>query len=168
VVLQRLRRIEAEFNKKFVATRYHKVPDANRFVMAVAFEGDRKCGSRHAHLLVRVPSGSKKRVPRAMLVGMFPFEFQFLWHKFSPTPALWAQKRNRFPWEPDVGHEPLILFGRANAARKIYTVKQVRKTDVCWSRFEFATPPKFGNFHNENLRAIKDRDRQKRLALGLR
>jgi hypothetical protein len=166
-VLRRLRRIEAEFNKKFVATRYHKVLDANRFVIAVAFEGDRKCGSRHVHLLVRVPGGQKKRLPRAILVGMFPFEFRFLWHKFSPVPTLWVVKRKMFPWEVQVEYEPLILFGRANAARKIYTVKQVRRTDVRWSRFEFVTPPKFGTFQNENLRAIKNRDRQKRLALGL-
>ena len=165
--LRRLRRIEAEFNKKLVATRYHKVPDANRHTIAVAFDGQTKCGSRHAHVLVRIPSGQKKRVSRAMLAGIFPFELRFLWHKFSPTPALWVKKRNRFPWEVEVEHEPVIAIARANAARKIYTVKQVRESDVSWSRFEFVTPPKFGIFQNENLRAIKNRDRQKRLALGL-
>jgi hypothetical protein len=166
-VLRRLRRIEAGFNKKYVVTRYHKVPDTKRYMMAVAFEGQTKCGSRHTHVLVRIPSGQKKRVSRAMLVGMFPFEFRFLWHKFSPTPALWVEKRNRFRWEVEVEHESVIAIARANAARKIYTVKQIRESDVAWSRFEFVTPAKFGIFQNENLRAIKNRDRQKRLALGL-
>jgi hypothetical protein len=59
-VLRRLRRIEAEFNKRYVATRYHKVPDNGRFVMAVAFEGQRSRGTRHAHVLVRVPRGGQE------------------------------------------------------------------------------------------------------------
>ena len=40
------------------------------------------------------------------------------------------------PWED-------ITFGRANTARTIYTVKDVRQAEVSWSRFEFVTPPKF-------------------------
>src|SRR5262245_62753884 len=86
--LPRLRRIEAGFNKKYVATRYHKVPDAKRYLMVVAFEGETECGTRHAHILVRVPSCSKKTwLSRTILVSWFPFEFRFLWHKFSQSPA---------------------------------------------------------------------------------
>ena len=64
-----------------------------------------------------------------------------------------------YPWED-------ITFGRANTARKIYTVKDIRQAEVSWSRFEFVTPPKFDKFkmkteHNHN------RDRQRRAALGL-
>lgn len=135
--------------------------------MAVAFEGETECGTRHAHILVRVPRGGKKKwLSPATLISWFQFEFRFLWHKFSSAPALWALKRRQFPWEPDAEHEPLLSFGRANAARAIYAVKQVRGTDVAWSRFEFVTPPKFKDFTNENLEVIKNRDRQKRLALG--
>jgi hypothetical protein len=168
-VLQRLRRIEAGFNKRYVVTRYHKVPDADRYVMAVAFEGETECGTRHAHILVRVPSGGKKQwLSQAILIGWLPFEFRFLWHKFSSAPALWALKRKQFPWESELEHEPLLSFGTANTARGIYTVKKVRETEVAWSKFEFVTPPKFKDFANENLKAISSRDRQARLALGLR
>jgi hypothetical protein len=52
-VLWRLRRIEAELNKRYVATRHHKVPSESRFQIAVAFEGERNCGTRHAHVLQR-------------------------------------------------------------------------------------------------------------------
>src|SRR5262249_17729843 len=127
--------------------------------------GETECGTRHAHILVRVPRGGKKKwLSPATLISWFQFEFRFLWHKFSSAPALWALKRRQFPWEPDAEHEPLLSFARANAARAIYAVKQVRGTDVAWSRFEFVTPPKFKDFTNENLEVIKNRDRQKRLA----
>jgi hypothetical protein len=72
------------------------------------------------------------------------------------------------PWERDTEHEPLLCFGRANVARRIYAVKDVREKDVLWSRFELVTPPKSKNFTNANLELIRNRDRQKRLALGLR
>jgi hypothetical protein len=173
LVLKLLRRIEAHFCKKYVATRYHKLPDANRFLMAVAFEGESKCGSRHAHVLVRVPRTNKKQISQSRLIATFPSEFLSLWLKFM-RPAM--ADRNLFPYQrggegygkvQHLGRKPLLSFGRANVARQIYTVKQVREADVPWSRFEFVTPPKFGTFKNENLRVIKNRDRQKRLLLGL-
>jgi hypothetical protein len=71
-VLQLLRRIEAHFCKKYVATRYHKLPDTNRFLMAVAFEGESKCGSRHAHLLVRLPGMNKKQISQSQLILLPP------------------------------------------------------------------------------------------------
>jgi hypothetical protein len=42
----------AHFCKKYVATRYHKIPDANRFLMAVAFEGRRFGVADHNRALI--------------------------------------------------------------------------------------------------------------------
>jgi hypothetical protein len=174
LVLKLLRRIEGHFCKKYVATRYHKLPDASRFLMAVAFEGETRSGSRHAHLLVRVPRTNKKQISQSRLIATFPSEFRFMWLKFRRTATA---DTNLFPYQRcgegyrrahDHGRKSLLLsFARANVARKIYTVKQVREAEVLWSRFEFATPRKFETFQNENLRVIKNRDRQKRLVLGL-
>jgi hypothetical protein len=174
LVLKFLRLIEARLCKKYVATRYHKLSDDDRFLMAVAFEGESKCGSRHAHLLVRIPRTTKKHIPQSKLIAAFPFEFRSLWLKFSRSAMaderqFHHQKGKEAYRKPqDFRRESLLRIDRANAAREIYTVKYVREADVSWSRFEFVTPPKFLVFKNKNLRAIKNRDRQKRLALGLR
>jgi hypothetical protein len=160
VILKLLRRIEAHFCKTYVSTRYHKIPDANRFLMAVAFEGESKCGSRHAHVLVRVPRTNKKQISQSRLIATFPSEFLSLWLKLARGGEGYGKLQY-------LGRKPLLSFGRANIARQIYTVKQVREADVPWSRFEFVTPPKFATLNNENLRVIKNRNRQKRLALCL-
>jgi hypothetical protein len=60
-----------------------------------------------------------------------------------------------------------IAITPANDARNVYTVKNVRRDPVPWSRFEFVRPPKFKKFSNENLSVIRNRDRQKKAALGL-
>jgi hypothetical protein len=132
-----------------------------RFCMAVAFEGDAKRGDRHAHILAYVPRPSKRRISQSMMIGLFPGEFRFLWNKIRPLSAphfeeVWTP----YPWEE-------LSFGRANTARTIYTVKDVRQAEVSWSRFEFVTPPKFDKFINENLSVIRNRDRQRRAALAL-
>jgi hypothetical protein len=57
--------------------------------------------------------------------------------------------------------------GAANTARTIYTVKDVRQAEVSWSRFEFVTPPKWAKFTNKNLSVIRNRDQQRRAALGI-
>ena len=44
--------------------------------MAVAFEGERRCGTRHAHVLAYVPTPTKIRISREMLVNLFPEEFR--------------------------------------------------------------------------------------------
>ena len=99
-----------------------------------------------------------------MLSNLFPFEFRFLWNKLELSSAQteseyrWARERD--PWAD-------IKITPANAARHVYTVKDVRQADVSWSRFEFVTPPKFEKFKNENRSVIRNRDRQKRVALGM-
>jgi hypothetical protein len=154
-----LRRIDALLSKKFLATRYDKLPDDARFLMVVAFEGERECGTRHAHILVRIPLPVKKRISHSMLKSIFVSEFMFLWR--SPTTDQIFEI-----WPIDTESEPLV-FERANAARATYTVKDVGPIDLSWSRFEFVTPPKFKPFKNENLSVLQNRDHQKRITLGL-
>ena len=160
-VLHRLSSIEATFCGKYLVNRYHKLPDEARYSMVVAFEGEAKCGWRHAHILAYVPPPTKKRFSHSMMIRLFPWEFESLWNKLTSLSAP-AFKRVQIerPWEQ-------IHFGAANTARTIYTVKDVRQAEVPWSRFEFVTPPKWETFTNENLSVIRNRDRERRSALGL-
>ena len=87
-----------------------------------------------------------------MMIGLFPWQFRFLWNKIRLLSAPdFEQAWMPYPWED-------ITFGRANTARIIYTVKDVRQAEVSWSRFEFVTPPKFKKFRNKNLSVIRNRD----------
>jgi hypothetical protein len=162
-VLKRLRTIEAILCGKYLANRYHKLPDEARFSMAVAFEGEVRLGTRHAHILAYIPTPTKQRIPQSMLSNFFPFEFRFQWNKLELSSAQteseyrWARARD--PWAD-------IKITPANTARDVYTVKDVRQADVSRSRFEFVTPPKFETFKNENLSVIRNRDRQKRAVLA--
>jgi hypothetical protein len=157
-VLHRLRAIEATFCGNCLVNRYHKLPDEARYSMVVAFEGEAKCGSRHAHILAYVPPPRKKYISHSTVISLFTWEFAFLWNKFTP---FFKRDRIKPPWEK-------IKFGRANTARAIYAVKDVRQAEVSWSRFEFVTPPKWAQFNNKNLSVIRNRDRQRRVALGHR
>ena len=161
-VLRRLRLIEARLCKRYLLNRYHKLPHRDRFTMAVAFEGERTLGTRHAHILVHIPRPLKHCASRLMLVSLFPWQFQFLWHSMRPE-----HDRYPPPWQPRVIDKPMV-FGRVNTARKIYTVKRVQQIELPWSRFEFVTPPKTRKFQNQNLSVIRNRDRQKRIALKRR
>ena len=141
-----------------------KASQEARFSMVVAFEGEVRLGTRHAHLLAFIPAPTKKRIPQSMLSNLFPFEFRFLWNKLELSSARteseyrWAREQD--PWAD-------IKMSPANAARHVYPVKDVRQAEVSWSRFEFVTPPKWEKFKNENRSAIRNRDRQKRVALGM-
>jgi hypothetical protein len=160
-VLRRLRLIEAILCKKYLLTRYHKLPDRDRFSMLVAFEGEKRLGTRHAHILVHIPQPRKKWTDRSMVVRLFCWEFRALWHRVTP-PA----ERQESILSPKGRQKPLT-FGRINAARTIYTVKSVQGVEIPWSRFEFVTPPKVRKFENENLSVIRDRDRQKCLGCAV-
>jgi len=46
-LLRRLRRIEAELCKNYIAKRYHHLPDQHRFSMVVGIEGEQTKGTRH-------------------------------------------------------------------------------------------------------------------------
>jgi hypothetical protein len=161
VVLKRLQAIEASLCAKYLVNRYHELPEEARFSMAIGFEGERTLGTRHAHIVAYVPPPIKKHVSHAMLIGLFPSEFRFLWNKMRLLSApdfeeAWIE----YPWED-------ITFGRVNVARSIYPAKDVRQHEVSWSRFEFVTPPKFRTFKNENLGVRHNKDRQRRAVLGL-
>jgi hypothetical protein len=155
-VLKRLRSIEATLCGKYLVNRYHKLPDEARYSMVVAFEGEARLGTRHAHILAYVPKPINKRIPQSMLSSLFAFEFRFLWNKFSSTPNKTYEDWIRIKSAP------------ANTARTIYTVKELRQADISWSRFAFVTPPKFEKFRNENLSVIRNRDRQRSAVLGIR
>jgi hypothetical protein len=162
-IMKRLRAIEAALCGKYLVNRYNKLSDKARFSTVVAFEGEVRLGNRHAHLLAYVPSPTKKRVPQSMLINLFPSEFRFLWKKFDILSARGARQykaRNYDLWTT-------IAISPANIARNVYTVKNVRRDPVPWSRFEFVRPPKFKKFSNENLSVIRNRDRQRKAALGL-
>jgi hypothetical protein len=157
-ILRRLRTIEASLCGKYLVNRYQKLPDDKRFSMVVAFEGEVKLGTRHAHILAYIPTPTKKRIPQSMLSNFFPFEFRFLWNKLelssARTESEYRRARTLDPWAD-------IKISPANVARDIYTVKDLRQADVPWSRLEFVTPPKHKKFKNENLSAISNRNRQK-------
>ena len=162
-VLKRLRAIEAILCGKYLRNRYHRLPDEARFSMVVAFEGEAKLGTRHAHILAYIPTPTKKGVPQSMLSNLFPSEFRFLWKKLdllsAPTESGYRRAREQDHWSD-------IKITPANVARHVYTIKDLRQADVPWSRFEFVTPPKFGKFKNENLSVARNRDRQKRAVLA--
>ena len=158
-VLQLLKSTEGTLCGKYLVNRYRKLPDEARYSMVVAFEGEAKCGSRHAHILAYVPPPTKKRFSHSMMISVFPWEFESLWNKLTSLSAP-AFKRVQIERQQ-------IHFGAANTARTIYTVKDVRQAEVSWSRFEFVTPPKWETFTNENLSVIRNRDQQRRAALGI-
>ncbi len=153
LLLKRVRRIENELCRKFLVNRYHKLPDHLRFTMAVAFEGERRCGTRHAHMLVFVPTPSKIRISRDMLVFLFPEEFRFRWERLKREDGGGADQANDAPWFGK------LRFGRTNMARSTYAAKDVRQLEVPWSRFEFVTAPKRSKFMNRNLSVIQNKSR---------
>lgn len=171
-VLKRLTTIDAILSKKYLVGRYHKLPSDARFLTGVAFEGERDCGTRHAHILVRIPTPLKK-CTRPMLLSFFPFEFTFLWHTLNSTDLemrVWSP-----PWPKTKRKSQPIEFCRAGVRRITYTVKDVQSDTTkrvqsvreAGSRFEIVQPQRWHKFTNENLSVIRNRDRQKRADLGL-
>jgi hypothetical protein len=139
ILIKTLTHMCAGFNKSYVSARYHKLGDPNQFSMILTFEGEVVCGTRHAHILVKVPTPRKRHISRDTLISWFPFEFRWLWQVFNPLPS-------RFEYDILSAIEnDGLTFGRANTARKIYTAKDVRQSDVSWSRLEFIPPAKTGS-----------------------
>ena len=151
--LRRLRLIDAIFSKKYLSSRYHKLPSDQRFLILLAFEGQQASGDLHAHMLVRLPTALKKGV-RSMLIGAFPFQFRFLWDGLNS--GAWSTALAALC--PGDAPKP-IHFEPANLARKVYTVSWVHAPAP---RFEIIPPPKWHKFENENLKVIRNRDKQKR------
>jgi hypothetical protein len=146
-VVRRLRLIEAMLTSQHVSRRYHKLPDEARYRFIVAFEGERICGTRHAHILAYIPLARKNSFSQASTVAFFPMEFRFLWDNVLGS-----------------GSDSSPKFALATTSNKIYTVKNVEED----SRFEFVSPPQTQKiFCNDNLRITRNRDAQKRQSLGL-
>jgi hypothetical protein len=173
-MLRRLRTIEATLCGRYLTKKYHKLPDTARFCLLVAFEGERLNGTRHAHILAYLPKPTKRKISHEMLMGMFPQEFRFLWHKLEPPMKQWHpphdeicddhQKESEIEWQFG---KPAIKFKRPSTKDIIYTVKNVRLAEVDWSRFEVVRPPHSEPFINKNLNVIRNRNRQRRRQLGL-
>jgi hypothetical protein len=188
-MVRRVRMIEAILCGRYLTKRYHKLPDTMRFSMLVVFEGERRNGDRHAHILAYLPKSTKRKTSHEMLMSLFPQEFRFLWHKLEPPTIERYRLSNKVGSDPlkeryrsssKVGGIPLKeseiewQFGKAairfeciTPNRATYTIKHVRLSDVPWSRFEFATPPRFKAFNNKNLSVIRNRNRQRRRQVGL-
>ena len=130
-VIERWRTIEAKLCGEYLVNRYHKLPDEARFVSLIAFEGERECGTRHAHVLVYVPTVTKKctRISREMLLSILREKFQFLWATLKPHGTESRTYLER--WYEALNE---LHFEDANVARSIYTIKDVRLRDVPWSR----------------------------------
>jgi hypothetical protein len=158
-VIGRLRLIEAILCGKHLVNRYHKLPDEQRFSLAVAFEGEVKNGDRHAHILAYVPPSTKRRTSHQMMIGLFPGQFRYLWATLKRANNKSTDSVDWFDLlsEPD--------FKQATANRKVYVVKHHRLRDVPWSRFDFVTPPKSKPFTNQTLSVIQNRNKQRRAAL---
>jgi hypothetical protein len=73
LVLKRLRLIENELCRTYLVNRHSKLPANARFTMAIAFEGERDVGTRHAHILAYVPQPTKRRISQQMAIGLFSF-----------------------------------------------------------------------------------------------
>jgi hypothetical protein len=126
-VVERLRIIEAQLCGEYLGNRYHKMADHERFVSLVAFEGERRCGTHHAHVLVYVPAVTKKctRISREMLLAVLKEEFRFLWATLRPHGT--ESRTDRERWYK-MRYE--LQFGDANVAGSKYAVKDVRLRDV--------------------------------------
>jgi hypothetical protein len=66
LILKRLRRIENELCRRYLVNRYYKLPAHARYSFAIAFEGQRQCGTRHAHILAHIPSPTKSRLSQML------------------------------------------------------------------------------------------------------
>jgi hypothetical protein len=162
-VLKRLTTIVAILSKRYLVSRYHKLPTEARFIFGVAFEGERCCGSRHAHILVRIPPLMKK-CTREELVDRFPLEFEQLWHTLSLSAD--SILKPSLPSIPKSEKTVPLEFCRAQVARTIYSVKKVQSAEENWSRFAIILQSQVTKFKNKNLSVVQNRDRQKRAALG--
>jgi len=136
VVLTRLRAIEATLCGKYLVNRYNRLPDESRFSMVVGFEGDTKCGTRHAHILAYIPSPTRRCLSHRMLMSVFPFEFRFLWNRYAaPCSFSWWSEERNVPYEIEdqairsrERANPPLRFGGVNVYRIIYAAKNVPGT----------------------------------------
>ena len=165
IVLKILRQIANDLTKKFVANNDTKLPFNERVSMLVGFEGQREFGTRHAHVLVHIPS-PRKKCTREMLLSHFGCDFRFSWYNLKRKMAGRPEKETSTRWLDDPSAAENIQISEANEARAVYTIKDLRRDDVPWSRVEFIPGPRSKLFNNENLNAIRNKNRQRRAYLA--
>lgn len=169
LVLKRLRRMENELCKRYLINKYWKLPANARFTMAIALEGERELGTRHAHILAYIPQPTSKKISQEMVISLFPSEFCSRWVQLKHS-ASWDISRSFYIGSNaetlDAAFPTGIQFGEANRVRIAYTVKDVGPNDLPWSRFELVTAPKSKKFSNGNSSVIHNRNRQRRRHLG--
>ena len=126
LVLKRLRRIENKLCKGYLINKYWKLPANARYTMAIAFEGERELGTRHAHILAYIPQPIRRRIPQEMAIGLFPSNFRFQWLvQKDPLNSSYSESR-RFACRKTYNLEG-VQFRPANKARVVYSLKDVRQ-----------------------------------------
>jgi hypothetical protein len=179
-LIRRLRIIEAQLCGKYLSNSYHKLGDADRYSMIVGFEGERTRGTRHAHILVRVPKPTKRQISHSLAITLFKWEFWCLWLKLNDNIGVrhspYSMKNAHLSKFKDGEDQEVLKFdGKSlpvkidrigsDRVKKYYPVKRVHADDVPWSDVQFVTPPKFKRFENVNTKKIHSLNRSVRLKL---
>jgi hypothetical protein len=181
-LMRRLRIIEAQLCGKYLSNSFHKLSDADRYSMVVGFEGEKSKGSRHAHILVRIPTPTKRPMSRSIAIMRFKWEFWCLWLRLNDS-----KKRENSPYSARTAHlsklsdgedKEVLKFGTSRLPVKIdrvgpakggvatyYAIKRVQSDEVAWSDVQFVTPPKSVKFENVNTTKIHNLNRSVRLKL---
>ena len=129
-LLWRLRHIENQLCRRYLVNRYQKLRHQERYTFVVAFEGERRCGNRHAHVLAYVPQPTKDSTPQSTAIFLFQWQFRSLWTHLKLKALQESNRHLTVDWTVAD-----LRFGRANLARTIYGIKDVRQNEVSWSRF---------------------------------
>ena len=179
-LIRRLRIIEAQLCGKYCSNQYHKLADAHRYSMVVGFEGERARGTRHAHILVHVPTPTKGQKSHSVAIMRFKWEFWCLWLKLNGNAGVQhspysARSAHLSKFKDGEDQEVLKFDGKrlpvkidrigptSDTVKKYYAVKRVQSDDVSWSDVQFVTPPKTKTFENENTKKIHNRSRKAHL-----
>ena len=179
-LIRRLRIIEAQLCGKYCSNQYHKLADADRYSMVVGFEGERTCGTRHAHILVCVPKPTRRQISHSLAIMRFKWEFWCLWLKLNGNVGVQhspysMQSAHLSKFRDGDDQEILKFDGKrlpvkidrigptSGTVNKYYAVKRVNSEDVPWSNVQFVTPPKTKTFENVNTKKIHNRSRKAHL-----
>jgi hypothetical protein len=176
-LIRRLRIIEAQLCGRYLSNSYHKLADADRYSMMVGFEGERTRGTRHAHILVRVPTPTRRRISHSLAVMRFKWEFWCLWLKLNGNVGVqhspYSMRSAHLSKFKDGEDQEILKFDRnslpvkidrigptSDTVNKYYAVKRVNSEDVSWSDVQFVTLPMTKTFENANTKKIHNRSRK--------
>jgi hypothetical protein len=176
-LIRRLRIIEAQLCGKYLSDSYHKLSDVDRYSMMVGFESERVIGTRHAHILVRVPIPTKRQISHPLAIMRFKWEFWRLWLQLNGNVGVrhspYSMQSAHLSKFKDGEDQEVLKFGgkslpvkidragpTSGTVNKYYAVKRVNSEDVPWSDVQFVTPPKTKTFENVNTKKIHSRSRK--------